>query len=124
TELGIEYHHLERGILNFYRDQAQFEDSQKMAGVMRDFGVDRRIVNTDEIVKIEPALAAIRHRIVGGDYTPEDESGDVYLFTTALAEQARRAGVEFRFSTQVSRMLPVGGQIQGAEVINPDGLYE
>ncbi|MGB6103739.1 MAG: D-amino acid dehydrogenase [Pusillimonas sp.] len=123
-ELGIEYHHLERGILNFYRDPAEFENSQKMAGVMRDFGVDRRIVSTDEIVQLEPALARARHTIVGGDYTAEDESGDIHLFTTALAEKARQAGVEFRFSTQLSRLVSAGGQILGAEVINPGGQYD
>ncbi len=124
AELGIQYDHLERGILNFYRDPVQFENSQKMAGVMRDFGVDRRIVGTDEIIQLEPALAHARGSIVGGDYTAEDESGDIYLFTTALAERARNAGVEFRFSTQLSRLIATGGRIQGAEVINPDGLYE
>ncbi|MGB3289031.1 MAG: D-amino acid dehydrogenase [Burkholderiaceae bacterium] len=123
-ELGIEYNHLERGILNFYRDQAEFEDSQRMAGVMRDFGVDRRIVSTDEIIQIEPALAPMRQSILGGDYTPEDESGDVYLFTKALAEEAERAGVEFRFSTQLSRLVSAGGRVEGAEIIRPDGLYE
>src|SRR3546814_235272 len=123
-ELGIEYQHLERGILNFYRDQAEFEDSQRMAGVMRDFGVDRRIVTTDEIVQLEPALAPVRQSIVGGDFTADDESGDIYLFTKALAEMAERAGVEFRFSTQVSRLVSTGGRIEGVEVIRPDGLYD
>lgn len=123
-ELGIEYKHLERGILNFYRDQADFESSQDMAGLMRDFGVDRRIVSADEIVQLEPALLPLRDRIVGGDYTAEDETGDIHLFTCALADKARDAGVEFRFSTQLSRLISVGGRIQGAEVINPDGLYE
>src|SRR3546814_12879220 len=75
-ELGIEYQHLERGILNFYRDQAEFEDSQRMAGVMRDFGVDSRIVTTDEIVQLEPALAPVRPSIVGGDFTAEDERSE------------------------------------------------
>src|SRR5690606_26258889 len=124
SELGIQYNHLERGILNFYRDPAEFENSQKMAGVMRDFGVDRRIVSTDEIVQLEPALARARHTIVGGDYTAEDESGDIHLFTTALAEKARQAGVEFRFSTQLSRLVTAGGQILGAEVINAGGQYD
>ena len=124
ADLGIDYNHLERGILNFYRDQGEFEASQKAAGLMRDFGVDRRIVSTDEIVQIEPALAPVRNRIVGGDYTAEDETGDIYLFTTALAERARRAGAEFRFSTQVSRLLAEGGRIQGVELVNPEGLYE
>lgn len=124
TELGIHYHHLERGILNFYRDQDEFENSQKMAGVMRDFGVDRRIVTTDEIVQLEPALARVRNSIVGGDFTAEDETGDIYLFTKALAEKAMAAGVEFRYSTQLSRLISVGGVVQGAEVVNPDGLYD
>ncbi|MBB5217047.1 D-amino acid dehydrogenase [Parapusillimonas granuli] len=123
-ELGIEYDHLERGILNFYRDKAEFDLSQEMAGVMRDFGVDRRIVSTEEIIQLEPALAGMRERIVGGDYTAEDETGDVYLFTRALAEKAEAAGVEFRYSTRLSRLLSLGGRIQGAELINSEGLYE
>jgi D-amino-acid dehydrogenase len=61
---------------------------------------------------------------VGGDYAAEDETGDIYLFTTALAERARRAGAEFRFSTQVSRLLTEGGRIQGVELIDPEGLYQ
>src|SRR5690606_40129614 len=57
-----------------------FEASQKLAEIMRDHGVDRRIVSTDEIIEIEPALAPMRHLIMGGDYTPEDESGDAFVF--------------------------------------------
>jgi D-amino-acid dehydrogenase len=122
-ELDIHYDHLEKGILNFYRDPAEFEASQKMAGVMRDYGVDRRIVDTDEIIRIEPALGPMRHCIVGGDYTAEDESGDIYLFTRALAERAEQAGVQFRFNTQVTRLLAAGGEVSGVEIIEPDGMY-
>jgi len=124
ADLGIEYNHLEQGILNFYRSDEEFDASQKAAGIMRDFGVDRRIIGPDEVVQVEPALAPIRSSIVGGDYTASDESGDVYLFTTALAEHARRAGVEFRFSTQINRLLAAGGVVEGVEVVNPGGLYE
>lgn len=122
-ELGIEYNHLERGILNFYRDPEEFENSQRAAGLMRDFGVERRIVSADEVVAIEPALAPHRARIVGGDYTPEDETGDVHIFTVELAKRCEAAGVEFRFDTQVTRLLTAGGQVQAAELIGPDGLY-
>ncbi|HEY0294285.1 MAG TPA: D-amino acid dehydrogenase [Bordetella sp.] len=122
-ELGIEYNHLERGILNFYRDPEEFESSQRAAGLMRDFGVERRIVSADEVIAIEPALAPHRANIVGGDYTPEDETGDVHLFTVELARRCEAAGVEFRFDTQVTRLLTAGGQVQAAEVIGADGLY-
>ena len=121
--LGIRYDHLERGILNFYRDPASFDASQRAAGLMRDFGVDRRIVSTDEVVAIEPALAPQRDRIVGGDYTPEDESGDVHLFTVALGERAAQAGVQFLFDTQVTRLVSEGGEVRLAEIIGADGRY-
>lgn len=123
AELGITYDHLERGILNFYRDQEEFEASQKAAGLMRDFGVERRVVTADEVVTIEPALAPSRATIVGGDYTPEDESGDVHIFATSLARQCEAAGVEFRFETSATRLSTEGGQIKRLEVIQPDGSF-
>jgi len=123
-DLGIEYAQQERGILNFYRNTAEFESSQKLAEIMRDHGVDRRIVSTDEIIAIEPALTPSRHAIVGGDYTPEDESGDAFAFTRELARMAAQAGVEFRYSTQLSRLVSIGGSLHSAELIGPDGRYE
>lgn len=123
AELGIHYDHLEKGILNFYRDPAEFDASQKAADLMREYGVDRRILSTEELVALEPALAPQSHRIVGGDYTASDESGDVYRFTTALAEKAAEAGVEFRYSTQVTRLKAEGGWVKAVEVIDAHGRY-
>jgi D-amino-acid dehydrogenase len=123
-DLDIAYDHLERGILHFYRNQDDFDASQRGADTMRDYGVDRRIVSADEVIRIEPALASVRHTIVGGDFTPEDESGDVHKFTQALADRAEAAGVQFLFSTQVNRLLAEGGSIAAAEIINPQGVYE
>lgn len=122
-ELGIEYNHLSRGILNFYRNSEQFDASQQAAGYMRDYGLDRRIVSKEEVLQIEPALAPVADSIVGGDYTELDESGDVYLFTTALAKKAEEAGVEFRFSTQINRLMADGGKVTGVEVVDPDGTF-
>lgn len=124
AELGIEYNHLERGILNFYRDPAEFDASQDAADLMRDFGLDRRIVTADEVVQIEPALAPIRAQIVGGDYTADDETGDVYMFTTQLARLAEKVGVQFRFSTQVSRLVAADGKVQAVELVDSQGLYD
>ena len=123
-DLGIEYNQQEKGILNFYRSTEEFETSQKLAEIMRDHGVDRRIVSTDEIMAIEPALQPMRHAIVGGDYTAEDESGDAFLFTQKLASMAAAAGVEFRYGTELSRLIGLGGTIYAAEVIGQDGRYE
>jgi len=124
TELGLEYDQQTRGILNFYRTQEDFEASQKAAELMRNYGVDRRIVTVAEMVEIEPALAASKDKLAGGDYTATDESGDIYLFTNALAERARQAGVEFRFNCTINRLDAQGGHVQAVELINPDGRFE
>lgn len=122
-ELGLEYHQLARGILTFYRSQAEFDQAQKAASILRDLGVDRRIVSTEEILQIEPALAARRDLIAGGDYTAADETGDAYTFTCELARRAQAAGVSFQYSTQVTRLLAEGGRVYAVEVIGPDGRH-
>ena len=123
-ELGIEYDHLEKGILNFYRDQEAFDGSQKAADVMRDFGVDRRVISADEVVAIEPALAPHRDTIIGGDYTKDDESGDAHKFTCALADKAAEKGVSFMFSTRITRVICTNGRASAVEVIRDDGSYD
>jgi D-amino-acid dehydrogenase len=38
---------------------------------------------------------------VGGLHLPNDETGDCYLFTNALAKLAQDLGVEFKFDQNV-----------------------
>lgn len=123
-ELGLQYHQLQRGILNFYRDQEEFDGSQKAADVMRDYGLDRRVVSADEVIAIEPALAPHRASIVGGDYTATDESGDVHAFTVQVADLAGKAGVTFEFSTRITRVVCEDGRAAAVEVIRSDGSYD
>ena len=123
SELDLEYDQVQRGILHFYRDAAAFEASQRGGGIMRDLGIDRRVVSPDEVVALEPALGPHRSSIVGGDFTPDDESGDVHKFTLALADHCTRAGVDFQFDTQVTRLIPEGGQIRAVETIGADGAF-
>lgn len=123
SELGMEYDQVQRGILHFYRDAAAFEASQRGGGIMRDLGIDRRVVSPDEVVALEPALGPHRASIVGGDFTPDDESGDVHKFTVALAEHCTRAGVDFQYDTQITRLIPEGGQIRAVETIDAQGAF-
>lgn len=128
TETGIDYDCLTRGILHFYTNKKEFEDSLHAAKLMREFGCPRDSIGTDEVIRIEPALASIRDKIVGGDYTATDESGDVYKFTTSLARKAANAGVDFQFNTSVTRLLTDGTgaatKITGVEVIDGEGRHK
>ncbi|HTD05399.1 D-amino acid dehydrogenase [Undibacterium sp.] len=127
AETGVDYDCLTRGILHFYTDQKDFEDSLPAAKLMRDLGCPRDSIDADEVVRIEPALAGIRDKIVGGDFTASDESGDVYKFTSGLASKAAEAGVHFLYNTSVTRLLTEGtgsaAKITGVEVIDAEGRH-
>ena len=123
AETGIEYDCLERGILRFYLDAQVYAKAQPAADAMRGLGVTRRVLTRDEVIATEPALAGIGAQIVGGDYTSDDESGDVYTFTAGLAARAAQAGVRFCYDTQATRLLPEQGRIGGVEVIAADGAF-
>ncbi|WP_234084228.1 D-amino acid dehydrogenase [Azonexus sp. R2A61] len=118
-ELGLHYDQLARGILHVYTDPRAYALALEAARLMRQFGLDREPVDVDACLRIEPALTEARHLLVGGDYTPSDESGDAHLFTRQLAERAAAAGVVFRHGIQVDRMAAAGGRVAG--VIASDG---
>ena len=48
-----------------------------------------------ECVALEPAVAPMKDRLVGGRAYPDDESGDAYKFTAGLAKlcAGQRGGV-------------------------------
>ncbi|WP_151447444.1 D-amino acid dehydrogenase [Lacisediminimonas profundi] len=127
AETGIQYDQLTRGILHFYTNQEEFEHAQPAARLMRELGCPRETVDAARVLQIEPALRPIADRIVGGDYTATDESGDVYKFTTGLAQRAQQAGVTIETSTTVTRLLTEGSgaasRITGVEVIDGHGRH-
>ena len=98
---SLSYDQRTDGILHFYTSQAEFDDAQAPARIMREHGCELDMKTADECVAIEPALAACRDRIVGGSMTPSDESGDAHRFTQQLAQRCAVAGVRFRYGTRI-----------------------
>ena len=124
AETALQYDHLERGILQFYTDKAEFEQGVAAADLMRQFGCDRDIKNADECVGIEPALAQCRERIAGGIFTATDESGDAQAFTTQLAKLAAERGVTLRFGVTIDRIVTDGERIESVRLHDADGHLE
>ncbi|MFZ2986425.1 D-amino acid dehydrogenase [Ideonella sp.] len=118
AQTGIEYNRLEKGILHFFSSQADFEAGAAGAELMRQHGVDRRVLNRDEVLKVEPALAGFGAQIHGGTYTPSDESGDACVFTQKLAALCAARGVQFLWEHDVAGLETAGGQISGVRVVN------
>jgi len=124
AQTGIEYDHLERGILSFYTDAREFAHGVRAAELMRQFGCDRVVKTVDECVAIEPALAACRDQLAGGIFTASDESGDAQRFTQELARMAAARGVVFRWNVAVESLVQEGDAIAGVRCIDEEHRKE
>ena len=127
-ETQIEYDALTKGILHFYTDEKEFQHSLPSAQLMRELGCPRHTISTEEVIRLEPALEAMREKIVGGDYTANDESGDVHKFALGLASHASNAGVQFQFNTLITKLIKEGtgssARITGVEIIDEHGNHQ
>jgi D-amino-acid dehydrogenase len=92
------------------------EQAARDCELMRKYGVERRVVSTAELLQIEPAWAAFKHRIVGGTYTASDESGDARVFTQALARHCAARGAQFKYGHDVEGLNTAGGAIESIAV--------
>ena len=99
-ESGLQYDQVERGILVLYTGDRPFEPGWK---------------TPDECVALEPAVASLKSRLVGGNYFPDDESGDAYKFTTGLAKLCEAQGVEFRFRVSFTGFSVKNGKVNSSQ---------
>ncbi len=113
---GIEFNRLEKGIAHYYMDQKSFDAAAGAAALMSKYGVNRRVVSTAELLKIEPAFAQYAHRIVGGTYTASDESGDARVFTQQLAARCQALGVKFLWNHDVLGLNTAGGALESVRI--------
>ena len=105
-QTGIEFERLERGIAHFYSNQKAFDEAAEGVELMRQYGVQRRLVSREELLKIEPAFTPYSDQIAGGTFTETDESGEARVFTEKLAQQCEGAGVEFLYQHQILSLQP------------------
>jgi D-amino-acid dehydrogenase len=116
AQTGIEYHRVQRGIAHYYTDAHAFAGAGEAAALMRRHGVQRQVIDRDELLRIEPALQAFADRIVGGTYTETDESGDALVFTQALAERCAQAGAQMLLGHDIEQLERQGGAITQVRV--------
>lgn len=116
AETGIGYEARQGGTLQLFRSQAQVDGVSKDIAVLKECGVDFKVLDRDGCAEVEPALASVKHKLTGGLQLPNDETGDCNLFTARLAEMARAKGVEFRFGVTVDGIESDGKRITGIRV--------
>jgi len=122
ADTGIEYDHRSLGTLQLFRTEKQVDDVAKDLRVLEADGVPFEMLDRNGCVRVEPGLAGSRDKIVGGLRLPDDETGDCFKFTNALAEIARGLGVEFRTEVTIERLATEGGRIRS--VVTSAGEFE
>ncbi|MDT3378908.1 D-amino acid dehydrogenase [Labrys neptuniae] len=112
---GIRYDERMQGTLQLFRTQKQLDGIGKDVEVLKRDGVPFEVLDADGCIGAEPALAHVRSLIRGGLRLPNDETGDCYKFTGALAQLAETLGVRFRYGVEVKRLVFAGDKIEGVE---------
>ena len=117
-ELQLPFEARKQGLLQVFRSQKQIDDAAKDISVLQEFNVNHRMLNVEECIAREPALARVKHKLVGGLHFPDDQTGDCNLFTKALVERCIEQGVQFKFNTEVTALVSDGDHITGVQTSN------
>lgn len=111
AETGIRYDERMQGTLQLFRTQAQLDGVAKDIEVLQADGVAFEVLDKAGCIAAEPGLANARDSLVGGLRLPNDETGDCFMFTNALAALAADLGVTFQYGTTVAGLETEGGRI-------------
>jgi len=121
-ETGIAYDERKQGTLQLFRTHAQLDASAKDVKALAADGIPFEVLDPDGCIRVEPALAHVREKIVGGLLTPKDETGDCFKFAGALAAKAAALGVAFHYGSIIRGLDVDGGRITG--VVTAHGRIE
>jgi D-amino-acid dehydrogenase len=88
-------------------------DAEAQMRVQAALGSQQQALSAAECLAMEPGLASIRHRMVGGIYTPSEEVGDCRKLCAELVRVLPE--VEFRWRTEVRRPVIEQGRVRALE---------
>ncbi|ART79235.1 D-amino acid dehydrogenase [Oceanisphaera avium] len=114
-ELQLPFEARQQGLLQVFKSQQQIDDAAKDIKVLQEFNVRHQLLNVQECIAQEPALAQVKHTLAGGLYFPDDQTGDCHLFTQALSQRCQALGVSFKFNTDIQALLSEGDRIKAVQ---------
>ncbi|MES2742947.1 MAG: D-amino acid dehydrogenase [Pseudomonadota bacterium] len=124
ADTGIGYEGRQQGTMQLFRTQQQLDAAAKDIAVLRESGVPYELLTREQLSRAEPALDAVKHKLVGSLRLPNDETGDCQMFTTRLAAMAAALGVQFRYGVPIDQLLLDGAAVRGvqcgAELVTAD----
>ncbi|MET0309978.1 MAG: D-amino acid dehydrogenase [Sphingomonas sp.] len=110
---GIAYDERMLGTIQLFREEAQMAGIAKDVDVLKADGVPFEVLDAKGCIAAEPGLAFGEIPLAGGLRLPNDETGDCFKFTEALAALAVARGVRFEFGRTALRLLREGDRVSG-----------
>ena len=130
-EVGLETGWHEVGSLRLASSEERMEELRRQAGWAKTFGLPLELVSAEEAQGLFPPMSV--DGVLGAAYLPTDGYIDPSQLTLALAEGARRRGVEIATQTRVTGIGVERGRIAGVEtdkgsietevVVNAGGMF-
>ncbi len=109
----LDFAHVRNGKLIVYRTPSLLEKARRQVALQADLGSDQQVLDTEQLIEREPALAPARSRLAGAVYTPSEESGDCARFTQALFDRlATMNEVSLRMGVPVRQLDRHGSRIE------------
>lgn len=117
---GVPFDFARSGKLVIHRDAGSFNDARAQTDYQATLGCHQEVLDADQCVAIEPALADVRGDMAGGIFTRSEDSGDCRQLCESLVARLRAEGVSFRFGATVRRLITRGDRVGAVDV---DGEY-
>lgn len=116
ARLSLTFDASDVGTLKFFRSSRALDAAMGVTGLLREQGLDARMLGVEDMVRLEPCLAPIANELVGAIHYPQDKSGDAYLLCRALADRIKRLGGIFHFGREVRGIELRGGKAVGIDL--------
>jgi len=131
-EPTLAFDYTRSGKLVVHRDAASIEKATAQLQYQRDLGCEQVALSPLECVELEPALALMERKIVGGIFTASEDTADCLKFCRSLETVLRRNGVQFQLGTRIERLqvassgtviaLMAGGAIEADAYVVASGI--
>ena len=116
AEEDIDFQFTHQGKLVVHSEPEAWEAARRQMALQARAGAAAQVaLDADACLALEPALAAMRGRLLGGIHTPGEDAGDCRLFCLGLARvlASGNSAVRFAFGTSVRQLLLVNGAMAG-----------
>jgi len=115
AETGISYDGRAQGTLQLFRTDKQMKGSKADQEILAEYDSPYEVLDPDGCIAVEPALAQVREKFVGGLRLTADRTGDCRMFTVALAQKCAEMGVEFQYGQSIKSIAIENGRVAGVD---------